>query len=171
MNKSRSAILMLLIVLVCLPAFGNLSNPNFAGVWLLDKEDSIGVSGPLAPISMSVSIRQDSRRIVVETTMVSTRPEEGINDPASDTKTVIYDLTGAVSKLEPAGATAIANWEEGGKLHIETKVPRKIQGADVIITYTDIWELTDDAKTLVNTRTTETAQRSKTTKYVFRRRK
>lgn len=135
--------------------------PNYAGRWVLMKDKSNGLPPTMmestSPIEMTVI--QDDKKLTVQTI-------------AGGGQEISYNLDGSKAKVQVAGrmpgeATVYLEKKEDGKVVLHSERELNIQGNAVKIKSTEVWELTDNGKTLKTRRTVESPRGTQAMELVF----
>jgi hypothetical protein len=121
--------------------------PNFSGTWVLDKQKSQGLRGPMANADITLTVTQDDKQLTVETKYAG----GGREMPAQK---ATYNLDGSETTAETTGfmagkATYKAKWSNDGKtLELQTTIKGSRDGNEFTRTTTEQWELTEGGKVL-----------------------
>ena len=120
---------------------------NFAGTWVLDKQKSQGMQGPMANFDVTMIIVQDEKQITVETKLSG-------GDREIPTQKATYNLDGSETTADTTGfmagkGTYKAKWLDDGKnLELHSVVKGNRDGNEFTRTLADRWELAEGGKVL-----------------------
>jgi hypothetical protein len=140
--------------------------PNFAGTWTLDKAKTTNLPRQWEnATSITLEIKQDAKQITFETKV------EGSQFPSQP---MTYNLDGSESTVDvqgrmPGKANLKAAWASDGKtLELTTKRSGTGQnGEQFSFTTTDKYALSEDGKTLTNTRHSESPRGAQDSTLVY----
>lgn len=140
--------------------------PKFAGVWVLNRAKSEGLTGGLADAEIRLYVSQDDQLLSAEQRAVL----RGREQPAVE---FTYKLDGSETLIEVArplrGTVSLrAKWNEATKMLELTAVNTgEVADKPMTITTREQWQLLDGGKALRITRTRETPQGRQQSKLYF----
>lgn len=166
--KRSSAICALLLCVLHIISLAAPAPPKFAGVWVLNRAKSEGLTGGLAGAEVRLYVSQDDRQISVEQRVVL----RGREQPAQE---FTYKLDGSETSADVArplrGTVSLrAKWNEPAKtLELTAANTGEVADQPVTITTREQWQLLDGGQALRITRTRETPQGRQQSKLYFDR--
>lgn len=165
MNRS-SVICALLWCVLHIISLAAIAPPKFAGVWVLNRAKSEGLTGGLADAEVRLYVSQDDRLISTEQRVVL----RGREQPAQE---FTYRLDGSETSAEVArplrGTMSLrAKWNEAAKtLELTAANTGEVADKPMTVTTREEWQLLDGGKALRITRTRETPQGRQQSKLYF----
>jgi len=130
---------------------------KFAGVWVLNRSKSAGLTGALANAEIRLVVTQDDKQITTEQKIII----RGREQPSQE---FIYKFDGSETTAEVvrplAGTMNLkARWIEATKtLELTSKITGDVSGKEATITTREQWRLVESGKALKIIRTRETPQ-------------
>lgn len=130
---------------------------KFAGVWVLNRGKSAGLTGALANAEVRLVVTQDDKQITTEQKVII----RGREQPSQE---FIYNFDGSETTAEVvrplAGTMSLkARWIEASQtLELTSKITGDIDDKEATITTREQWRLIEGGKALKITRTRETPQ-------------
>lgn len=164
--KRPSAICVLLLCALYVVSLAATTPPKFAGVWVLNRARSEGLTGGLADAEVRLYVSQDNRLISAEQKVVM----RGREQPAQE---FTYKLDGSETSADVArplrGTMSLrAKWNEAGKtLELTSIITGEVADKPVTITTREQWQLLNGGQALRITRTRETPQGRQQSKLYF----
>lgn len=134
--------------------------PKFAGVWLLNRSKSAGLTGTLANAEIRLIVTQDDKQITAEQKVII----KGREQPSQE---FLYKLDGGETNanvVRPMAGTMKlkARWIEASKtLELISTITGDDNGKETTITTTEQWRLVENGKVLQVVRARETPQGKK----------
>jgi hypothetical protein len=135
----------------------NAAPAKFAGVWVLNRDKSSGLTGALANAEVRLIVTQDDKQITTEQKIIIRSREQ----PSQE---FIYKLDGSettANVVRPLAGTMNlkAKWIEASKtLELTSTITGDSEGKEVTITTREQWQLAEGGKALKIARTRETPQ-------------
>ena len=150
---SRVLILSTLIVIYAAGA----APSQFAGVWVLNRSKSAGLTGALANAEVRLIVTQDDKQITTEQKIIIRGREQPSQeffykfDGSETTAEVVRPLAGTMNLK--------ARWIEATKtLELTSKVTGEVNDKETTITTREQWQLVEGGKALKILRTRESPQ-------------
>lgn len=131
--------------------------PKFAGVWVLNRSKSAGLTGALANAEIRLIVTQDDKQITAEQKVII----KGREQPSQE---FFYKLDGSETTAEVvrpmAGTMKLkAKWIEYSQtLELTSIITGDNEGKETTITTREQWQLRENGKALQIVRTRETPQ-------------
>ena len=130
---------------------------KFAGVWVLNRSKSAGLTGALANAEVRLVVTQDDKQITSEQKIIIRGREQPSQeffykfDGSETTAEVVRPLAGTMSLK--------ARWIEATKtLELTSKITGDVSGQEATVTTREQWQLVEGGKALKIIRTRETPQ-------------
>jgi hypothetical protein len=158
--KKLLAVCVLAISALIIARAASVAPPKFAGVWVLNRSKSAGLTGTLANAEIRLIVTQDDKQITTEQKVVI----KGREQPSQE---FLYKLDGSETTTEVvrpmAGTMKLkAKWVEASKtLELTSTITGDDNGKEMTVTTTEQWRLVENGKVLQIVRTRETPQGKK----------
>ncbi len=156
MKRLLASFALMLLAMIAVWAV-NAAPPKFAGVWMLNRDKSAGLTGALANAEVRLIVTQDDKQITTEQKVIIRGREQPSQefiyklDGSETTADVVRPLTGAMSLK--------ARWIEAAKtLELTSTITGDIGGKEATVTTREQWQLVENGKALKIARTRETPQ-------------
>lgn len=164
--KRPSAICVLILCALHVVGLAVTAPPKFAGVWVLNRAKSEGLTGGLADAEVRLHVSQDDQQISAEQKIVI----RGREQPSQE---FTYKLDGSETSAEVvrplAGTMSLrAQWNEAAKtLELTSIITGEADDKPVTITTREQWQLLAGGQALRIIRTRETPQGKRQSKLYF----
>lgn len=155
--KRLSAICVVTLMALIAARAGSAPPPKFAGVWVLNRSKSAGLTGALANAEIRLIVTQDDKQITAEQKVII----KGREQPSQE---FFYKLDGSETTAEVvrpmAGTMKLkAKWIEYSQtLELTSIITGDNEGKETTITTKEQWQLRENGKVLQIVRTRETPQ-------------
>lgn len=158
--KRVSAICVVTLMALIAARAASAPPPKFAGVWVLNRSKSAGLTGALANAEIRLIVTQDDKQITAEQKVII----KGREQPSQE---FFYKLDGSETTAEVvrpmAGTMKLkAKWIEYSQtLELTSIITGDNEGKETTITTRERWQLRENGKVLQIVRTRETPQGKK----------
>ncbi len=158
--KKLLAVCVLAISVLIIARAASVAPPKFAGVWVLNRGKSAGLTGTLANAEIRLIVTQDDKQITTEQKVII----KGREQPSQE---FLYKLDGSETTTDVvrpmAGTMKLkARWVEASKtLELTSTITGDDAGKEMTVTTTEQWRLVENGKVLQIVRTRETPQGKK----------
>ncbi|MGE0132695.1 MAG: hypothetical protein AB7U82_31840 [Blastocatellales bacterium] len=158
--KKLSAVCVLTLAALIAASAASAPPPKFAGVWVLNRSKSAGLTGALANAEIRLIVTQDDKQITTEQKVII----KGREQPSQE---FFYKLNGdetAAEVVRPMAGTMKlkARWIEATQtLELTSTITGDNEGKETTVTTKEQWQLRENGKVLQIVRTRETPQGKK----------